>query len=287
VKLQLSGRLGNQLFQFAYAHEMYRIFQSPVQLVYDNFHRDKNERFDLVSENLNCKKVLAPIEDNNLGTLVKMLDKIGRHSNKQIQKHLQSMLSMSRQLDSHNFNFIFKKEPRFITGFYINKDYVLKNESEIISDIQPTLSHKFSQVSQLIEKKALEQFQMMHIRRGDYQKNPDLYGLLKVDYYRNLREEMPLILAVENENDCAEFIEVLKPDLVLSKDNSDAWQTLAVMQQAKNLVISNSTFAWWGGFFAANNGGTVTMPVPFYKSSHNSDKFLNYDLFTSEFSDFI
>ena len=287
MRLQLSGRLGNQLFQLAFAHELSRLFSERVQLFYDDIHHANAEKYDLIAENFSCCHVSSPYKNNFLGQFIRFLDKLNKMlRGVKIQAAL-SHLGIFRQLDSHNFNLMLHRKPWLVTGFYINKDFVSKNENTLIAELGPILKSNLAKMEKLNEILVLGDYQLMHVRRGDYVDNPDIYGLLTVGYYEKLREKLPLVLLVENLTDCEDFRDALKPSVILTKTDADAWQALAVMQRAKNLVMSNSTFAWWGGVLAANNGATVTMPAPFYKSSSHSDQYLNYDLFLIEESVFV
>jgi len=41
---------------------------------------------------------------------------------------------------------------------------------------------------------------------------------------------------------------------------------LIVMASLRNLVVCNSTFSWWGGYFSSVLGGKVTAPRPITKN---------------------
>ena len=69
---------------------------------------------------------------------------------------------------------------------------------------------------------------------------------------------------------------------------------LFLMTKMKHLILSNSTFAWWGAYLNQNNG-IVTVPEPWFgpSNSHNDTKDLhlpnwvkiNHNINLHEFND--
>ena len=43
----------------------------------------------------------------------------------------------------------------------------------------------------------------------------------------------------------------------------DKWVQLYLMTQMKHLILSNSTFAWWGGYLN-NKSGSIVIPDPWF-----------------------
>jgi hypothetical protein len=64
-------------------------------------------------------------------------------------------------------------------------------------------------------------------------------------------------------------------DLWFGPQDLNAVQALTLMSRANRLVTANSTLSWWAGFLAVQDGNTVEIPDPFFKSSnlHAGDAF--------------
>ena len=281
IHIQLSGRLGNQLFQQAYAHELARIFNCKIQPFFDKYHRPGLDSSDLVSGNFHCKHVQPAREMNGLGNLIRVFDKLGVFFNRDRISSLLSHAGIHRQVDSHLPGPKFLRKPWLVTGFFIDQKYAAKHE-EVITKEVIEFSMKKCPVSENLDKiYGLGEYQIMHIRRGDFVNNEANFGLLNVEYYSTNRAEMPLVVAIENQSEILKFAEELKPDVILTKENSTVWETFLAFNSATDVVLSNSTFAWWGGFLASSNGAIVRIPEPFYSNQNSPDKFLRHKYFSS------
>lgn len=281
IYLHLSGRLGNQLFQQAYAHELARIFNCKIQPFFDKHHRSGLETSDLVAGNFRCIHIQPALEMNVLGNLIRVFDKLGVFFNRNRISSLLSRVGIHRQVDSHLPGPKFLQKPWLVTGFFIDQKHAAKHEDVFTKEVIEFLMEKCP-VSENLEKiYSLGEYQIMHIRRGDFVNNDANFGLLNVEYYRANRAEMPLVVAIENQSEILKFAEELKPDVILTKENSTVWETLLAFNSATDVVLSNSTFAWWGGFLASNNGAIVRIPEPFYLNQNSPDKFLRYKYFSS------
>lgn len=287
IYFQLSGRLGNQLFQLAFAHQLAKQFDRKIQFFTDSIHYPDFNGSDLFSVNFTCKHVLSPIRMNHLGQFIRVLDKINSLGLSRFMKRITSSLGVHRQLDSHISDTPLLRAPWLVTGFYIDKAYVELNEEILHEEISFLIEHECRNSNLFEELASLGEYQVMHIRRGDYVNNPADFGILTTDYYELQRNDLPLILTLENEEDLQELQSLLKPRIILTKENSTVWETLLAMSQASDIVMSNSTFAWWGGFLSTNNGGIARMPTPFFKRSENVDRFFTYKYFSEIGSNFI
>jgi hypothetical protein len=287
IYFQLSGRLGNQLFQLAYAHKLAQQFDRKILLITDSIHFPSTPGFDLVSAEYNCDHVLKPRQINAIGHLVRFLDKLNASKLAPYAKTLTPYFGIHRQLDSHRAVAEIRGVPWLFTGFYINAEIVERNEFLLYDEITNLLENICRDSEVLGKIKNLGEFQMMHVRRGDYLNNIADFGILSPSYYLSQRNELPLVLALENIEDLDNLQQELKPTLILTKENSSAWETLSAMSQASDIVMSNSTFSWWGGFLATNNGGIARLPSPYFKRNSNVDKFFKYRLFSEVESDFV
>ena len=48
-------------------------------------------------------------------------------------------------------------------------------------------------------------------------------------------------------------------------ENFTTWENLFLMSRIGNLVISNSTFGWWGAFLGEDRNGEKILPSPWFK----------------------
>jgi len=107
--------------------------------------------------------------------------------------------------------------------------------------------------------KNYEDCAFLHIRRGDYLKNPDYHYLQTIEYYKNavsnLLERQPNIRKIYVVSDDMDWVNdqgfFLKPIFEVYTGDNEV-ETLALMASCKGgAICGNSTFSWWGAFLGA------------------------------------
>jgi hypothetical protein len=120
----------------------------------------------------------------------------------------------------------------------------------------------------------------VHIRLGDYLKESEtnaVHGTCSVQYYLNALE------AVAERCDC-NSVKVVSDDIAAAKKIFDVYELslkydleflenqteiddLAVLTRASGVVMSNSTFSWWGAYIAhRQRNAPVVYPEPWFSS---------------------
>jgi hypothetical protein len=260
IKFHLAGRLGNQLFEWSFAHRVWKQTASQVQFTTDRFHHPKGV-YEYELGMLECQHILAPKMRNLFGVILAVLDKFGQKATPLV-KLLAPRLT--REIDQSSVPVIIKDETRYISGFFIHKDYVEDVEEVVTSEICDTLRNLYLN---RWRDSLPELYEAVHIRKGDFNIHLDTYGILSDVYYRLvIKGNLPLVIITENAEESSDLINFLKPVLVFDSSNSSAWDALAIMSHAKVLHTSNSTLSWWAGFASKGFGNKVTIPIPFYKS---------------------
>ena len=114
---------------------------------------------------------------------------------------------------------------------------------------------------------------IMHVRRGDYKKLADSFGILGTDYYLKALDALgdnhstrPIWIFSDEANSMSESI-------LLGKDREFVWvnqegaqsaaEVLSLMSQASTTIISNSTFSWWSAMLGTEK--TVVAPSKWFK----------------------
>lgn len=108
------------------------------------------------------------------------------------------------------------------------------------------------------------------VRRGDYLWLQHNHCVLSIKYYQDALDVFPDI----------DEIFIFSDDMPWCKDTfgddvtyveSDKFAQMYLMTQVKHLILSNSTFAWWGGYLN-NKGGKIIIPDPWFgPANHNLD----------------
>lgn len=285
---QLSGRLGNQLFQWAFAHEVQQHYGIPVRLFVDKIHFPDGNSDDLFSAQLGCEHVTYVRQIDGLGLVFKFLDKVNAISTKKFGNSIGKCFGIWRQSDSFSLDPLPNKPPKLISGFFINSAQVKFNSKTLFAELTREINRHMKEVSQELLPEKFGNYQVLHVRRGDFVNNVANYGLLDAEYYeRALIPNLPIVLCTDSKIDAREIIERLRPTLVLAPEEIDAWTTLGWMRGALHVVTSNSTLSWWGGFLALGQGRKVVIPDPYYLNSKDSTRIFQLEDFVLVPSTFI
>lgn len=150
---------------------------------------------------------------------------------------------------SHEYNEIPKCNKILLDGYFQSEKYLDRNFLISLFNLP-----KFSD----------ESYSTIHVRRGDYLKFPNIHPVCPIEYYNKaikiIQEtavDSDLFLVFSDDiNWCRENIKHKNIEFV----NLDEIQTLSYMKYAKNNIISNSSFSWWGAWLNNNPDKIVISP---------------------------
>lgn len=121
----------------------------------------------------------------------------------------------------------------------------------------------------------LQSFIAVHIRRGDYEREPakSYHGLFSSDYYaealsliRRQTGNLPAIIFSDCEH-CAKILcSKLQNATVFDPPNQCGLFTLGAMSNSAGFAMSNSSFSWWGAEISLGNSSHVVAPRPWFKA---------------------
>lgn len=123
----------------------------------------------------------------------------------------------------------------------------------------------------------------VHVRRGDYLKDPDFAGICDEDYYkraimkaRELKPEIKRFLIFSNDLSwCKENLaSYFKDDEVVYVDwntRKDSYKDMALMSKCDVNIIANSSFSWWGAYLNESDNCVVIAPQKYKNVEMNFD----------------
>lgn len=164
------------------------------------------------------------------------------------------------------------KSKILLNGYFQEYYYVDKAMSFIETLTPKNVCPEHEEIGVQIRKKMPI---IVHIRRGDYLHNQQIWGILGVDYYEraisSARRMYPnseiFVFSDSLKLVKKEFRKLIKDyDLKLIKTNfcSSAACNLSVMRLSDKYICSNSTYSAWSTYH--RNVKMVIYPEPFYKS---------------------
>lgn len=112
-------------------------------------------------------------------------------------------------------------------------------------------------------------YAVMHVRRGDYvtvARNLDRLGACTLQYFlrasANLDPDLPIVVVSDDPNWCQSvLVPSLNRDAKVYVSGSDLTD-LRIISKAVEVVLSNSTFSWWGAF--CGNASKIVTPTPWF-----------------------
>jgi hypothetical protein len=278
---ELSGGLGNQMFQYAAGKCLAHQYNVPL-LLDTKYLLDRSSpspdfvfrNFDLAMWNIMPRFAT----DEEVETITgqerspkTLFQKIIRKTSKTFFPKDYSQ-QIYRETQFHfNKQFYQQKTPLYLQGYWQSEKYFKPIADSIKQEFtfkEPIKWADTSIANAIINTQSI----CLNVRRGDYvtiKKTSDSLGFVGLDYllngvkYITQQVEKPHFFVFSDEIQwCKEHIKINFPITFVSNDNPDQTfkEDLALMQLCKHFIISNSTFAWWAAWLANNPTKIVVSP---------------------------
>jgi hypothetical protein len=272
--VKLSGGLGNQLFQIGFAFYLKKTSNSLVKIdlsfysdqynvLYGNYlkyRKVEKRKYEFINN--------SPFEICNQKELALVALGISDKTNK-LNKFfinficfLASIFSWTIMLKIfsknivNDLNFtskIFEKKKLIFSGYWQEKSYFVELEHFIKISLQNALKNVNSNFFELTSNYNLNDYIVLHVRKGDYSflnKYFDLdfvYYKNAVFHIQNINPCLNKLLIITNDtNWCLNNLQFDKFSIEFSK--SSLYFDFSLMTNAKYIVTSNSTFGFWAAY---------------------------------------
>ena len=256
--VNMSGGLGNQLFQYSFGQHL-RARHADCEILYD--HRDLIARnathFDSNLNGLNLEINPFTVHDDSYKFLLTFTARQRTLFRENIisSKHI---ILEERYCDKH-------PQPHYYLGYWQDQKYA----SAIKSDIENRVYNYFN----LNMKNFPFNYNgfAIHIRRGDYlnSTNTNIYHQYSIEYYRDfilqhVSEERPIYIFSDD-------LPLIKRQLTgvsryvnfVENPNFSVLDEFVLMSRFKNILVSNSTFSWWAAYLESQNKSIFQLPYWF------------------------
>lgn len=251
------GGLGNQLFQWAFAHIVAKTHN--ISQDYSWFQTNKDRRVeinDLVSQ---CDHL------NEMNENKTYFKKIHNSNLEVLRKINRTTIVDDRNFLSRDWE---QKQKLIVSGYFQSERIIGKVEHEIGPELQKFLNKNVNIGLDF----NLENVVALHVRRGDYL-NADVkknIGALDDEYFlKQLRDESgTFLILTENRDDVVELtsrIVEISNLLICDSQLLGGWETLKVMTECRKFIGSNSSLSWWGAFLRENNSKASSLPAQWTK----------------------
>jgi hypothetical protein len=266
-----SGGIGNQLFQFTFAHYLQR-FSSDVNVEIEHipsklsYGHSKVSLFEKLESCSHCA-IGSRWKGAEVG---RARDPWQRLSLPYMWRRVDYKDWPCSVIDQAKIMEILKS--KYVVGYFQNRKYLENVIEDLDCDLQ-NLLNRIIMPADLLNT----DFEVIHVRRGDTLVgwNKMNIGVLDKRYYhRSLsrRKEFARIVVTNDKPGAMKIASELYVDEIYGEEDLDVFQTLRLMSSARNLICANSTLSWWGGLMAQRSGAAVQIPEPFYRNPNLGSK---------------
>ena len=246
VKIQ--GGLGNQLFGLAFARTVAIVSQQPVALDLSSYERDRYGRGFELAEFSRSLGAFVPSHRPLAGSpfahmAARLLPTPGFVSERKRPANPAALRALVRKGD-------------FFSGYWQDEAYMLEVER---------LRLQTRRLFETRGRHAPEGLVVIHYRTYKEERRRRARRTPPARYFADALERIEAdtgrVAEVALISDDVDLARRRLGDLgraVVELDQTDAWSDLAAMVHAKALILTNSSFSWWGGF--CSGARTVTYP---------------------------
>lgn len=276
--VNIIGGLGNQMFQYAFALSLRNKFPEEEILI-DISHFNYLFLKKLGASNLhngyevdkifhNAKlKVASPLQ------LLKVTWFVPNYFLSRVVRKFFPQRKTEIVLKEED-NFVYHPFVYDIKGncYYEGVWESISNYLPIQAEIQNVFAHPSPDTQNLAYIKKMESSNSVgiHVRRGDYLKEPSFRGICEIDYYERAIKEIlrdgksHTFYIFSNDFDWCEsnllnLLKNLECVFVNNNTGTNSCWDMFLMSHCQDLVIANSSFSWWGAFLN-RRGGRVIAP---------------------------
>ena len=266
IIIHYSGGLGNQMFQYALA-SCFRKAGNRVSDDTSEYHVWESGRFELPS-------VFPEISVRECDETLKLL----------YEKSLDFQYSEAAagKVDSIRADMqILNRRKGIIKGYWQSFRYVEFVRNELVHDFQfrKKEDERFWEIrNQIRAQNAVS----VHIRRGDYLQNDDLYGGIctaayydkAIQYIMRQTEEIVFYFFSDDIAWAKEKYAGLSHSVFVTKalfEDYEDWYDMCLMSCCKHNIVANSTFSWWGAWLNGNPDKIVIAPYKWLNGTELPD----------------
>lgn len=300
IYIDINGRCGNQLFQYAFARKLSLLNGDTDFLInFDNVLRWQKvnnditfsdqlqhfnvlpyracEGFDELLENKGTKKQRSAYKNALLGR--RIANRLHIQSINKRAVNNANRYGIFREMDGlyPNTPCRVKTEDMFLKGFFENAEYFNDIKDMLLGEFTPKYPkpEKNAELYKIIEENesVCVSFRVWNDISGDVLKSREV---CTPEYYEKAIEEMhrlkPNAVFIVFSNDVDHIKNNVKfPCDVYFEDGTDEiWEKLRLMYSCKHFIMATSTFSWWAQYLSRNESKIVISPDRWYADDRTS-----------------
>jgi hypothetical protein len=279
IVVQLTGGLGNQMFQYAAGRAL--AARHGAQLVLDSSWIEGDGgavSTEVRRYELGCFELEAPLA---------RVDQVARLH----RSLLPSRRPLLRELEEPSFGqpcpeLAQATDNTYLRGYWQNVTYFEDAESLLRRDFtfRPDIAAQRAELAREIGRSPVPAVSL-HVRRSDYVTDPgvrDRMGTLEPEYYSRALDALGsgigsvrLFVFTDDPEWCTANLRLNEQDVVLGATRAEVetWASfMHLMTLCDHHVLANSSFSWWGAWLNPNPAKIVVAPRPWLQDSRWDEK---------------
>ena len=287
IIIQMSGGLGNQMFQYALYLKLKKLGREVKFDSTSSYIRDNARPIQLAVFNIQypeaTKEELIEMTDSSM--LLK----------DRIRRKLKGRKSKEYREEGFGYDpVVLIQDPAYLVGTFQSELYFQDMKEQIREVFR--FDQSVMQQETLAMKDTIKSTTSVsiHVRRGDYLNAEEVYGEICTDAYydgaiKYMLEKYPdaTFYLFTNDLTWADFFVNARPfaNIVVVKDNTEytGYLDMYLMKHCKHNIIANSSFSWWAAWLNSHQEKTVIAPAKWLNSAECKDIYTDeMTLFDSE-----
>lgn len=302
IYLAIHGRLGNQMFQYAFARSLQEKTGQNIKIDWHHVH-DSAIEFPNVGYQDSLKELnVMPYQSTDVCEYKKDMNFFQYLALRDYERHfpykssLTEIANFQRKFANKHksqgifwftngyYDFNMKKYPKnmFLNGYFESTKYFENVEDKLKEEFTPK-HDKLEHNLELYDKIENSESVCVSIRRGDFVGH-SFHNVCRTEYFLKamdiIKEKVPnaKFFIFSNEVDWIKENVDFKYPVEFEEGKDPVWEKLRLMYSCKHFVLSNSTFSWWSQYLSKNPDKVVVAPDRWYNDDIKSE-LLNNDNF--------
>ena len=273
ILVELTGGIGNQMFQYAAAKSLALHHEEELKLV-SSYGASKHmpeglqqRQFDL--HHFSLPDSLATAEEISSFSFISTLEKLAEKAQPNHKRKI-----YREPFFHYDENFYKARSNVFLKGLWQSEKYFHQFKDDIrgLFRFKKDLIRSFEE---LTDKIGQQQSVSLHIRRGDYLAKISLQvlGLMPIEYYNrgidyiSSKTPEPVFYVFSDDiNWAKENLRIENAVFVSANISKNHVEDLYLMSQCKHNIIANSSFSWWGAWLNSNVEKIVIAPNQWFNA---------------------
>ena len=275
---QMSGGLGNQMFQYALYLKLKSLgrevkFDDVMTYELDNARPIQLSVFGITYPRATAEEIIEMRDSSSA-----LKDKIRR---KLKGRNLKQYNEVNYSYDEH----VLEVDDTYLVGLFQTDKYF----SDIADEVRRVFTFREDLITdevRSLEKEILNNKDSVsiHVRRGDYLNSGilDVFGDLCTDEYydvaiKHILDKHPesTFYLFTNDQDWADYFvsqhEAADIRVVRCNTEYTGYLDMYLMTKCRHHIMANSSFSWWGGYLGSDQSGTTIAPKVWINNEHCQD----------------